>query len=682
MPERDAVQCNLGDGYLLIAAGVRREKTSELTADLMLQNGSIVFADRGVLNTPEGRLAWASRAHTPDGPTAERMADALLKQVLPEAMGRLQEAEPKKASQADLLVGMVSDLASDVAEAVELFHDPGGAPYATVSIGGHRETWPLHSKGFRQWTARHYHEKYGKTPNAQALADAMSVLAGKAVFDGPEHEVHLRIAEHEGAVYLDLCNDHWEAVEIDRSGWRIVADPPVKFRRTRGMLALPTPARGGSLDRLRQFINVPRGDAGDAGDASPWILAVAWLIAAFRPHGPYPVLVVLGEQGSAKSTLLRMLRALIDPNKAPIRSLPRDERDLMIARSNSWAPAFDNLSSLQDWQSDALCRISTGGGPSTRELYSDQDEMIFDAQRPLSLNGIEDVVTRNDLLDRSLMAYLREIPEERRQPEKQLWRTFEDERPHILGAVLDAVATGLAREDAVKLAEHPRMADFAAWIVAAEPALPWKPGAFLDAYSNNRVDANDLTLEASPVAQAVRDFMQERGEPWTGSATELLTELEGVTTEKIRKLKTWPTSGQTLSGVLRRLAPNLRAAKVDVTFGRSGRKRVIHIEQRDNEASQASQASHGAQDGGFSGDARGDACDASGGDPGEQASPSWQQDPMNWRGTPGDGDACDACDASSPSHSDWEAGVVCLHCGDVQAQGQARCLTCGEELAP
>ena len=147
------------------------------------------------------------------------MAEALREHVLPDALAILQE-DPKKPTQADQLVGMVSELlgdfATDVAEAVELFHDPGGIAYATIPIGDHRETWPLHSKGFRQWMARRYHEQHGKTPNAQALVDATNVLAGKAIFDGPEYRVHLRLAEHEGVIYLDLCNERWEAIAIDR----------------------------------------------------------------------------------------------------------------------------------------------------------------------------------------------------------------------------------------------------------------------------------------------------------------------------------------------------------------------------------------------------------------------------------------------------------------------------------
>ena len=657
MPERDAATCNLGDGFLLVAAGLRREKSGDLTADLMLQNGKVLYADRGVLNTIEGRRAWATAAHDTtqeaSGPTAERMAEALQEHVLPDALAILQE-EPKKPTQADLLVGMVVsdlvDFASDIADAVELFHDAGGGAFATIPIGDHRETWPLHSKGFRMWMARRYHEKYGKTPNTQALIDATAVLAGKAIFDGPEYRVHLRLAEHQDVIYLDLCNDRWEAIAISAAGWEIVTNPPIKFRRTRGMLPLPIPIAGGDIRALRRFVNLPSGDTGDAGDDAPWILVVAWLIAALRPRGPYPVLVVLGEQGSAKSSLLRVLRALVDPNKAPIRSLPRDERDLMIAATNGWCLAFDNLSQLQDYLSDALCRVSTGGGFAVRELYSDQDETILDVQRPIVLNGIEEVVSRNDLLDRCAIVYLPSIPRERRQPEKRFWADFEQERPRLLGAVLDALSTALSNQAAVVLEGHPRMADFAEWIVAAEPALPWNSGAFLRAYTANQNDANDLTLEASPPVQALLVLLSKRTDLWVGTATQLLHDLEEITDEKTRKQKSWPGSAGTLSNVLRRLAVNLRAVGVDVTFGKAGRQRIIHLEQAGISASPASPSSHGAPDQGDSGD------DATAGDGGERlgdgaSSSEWEQETVDWWDIPVAGDDRDAGDAERPACS-------------------------------
>ena len=141
-----------------------------------------------------------------------------------------------------------------------------------------------------------------------------------------------------------------------------------------------------------------------------------------RPTGPYPVLILQGEQGTAKSTAAKVLRLLIDPSAAPLRTAPLDERDLMIAARNGWIIALDNLSGLSSWLSDALCRIATGGGVSTRELYSDTDEVLIDVQRPIILNGIDDIATRQDLIDRSIIINLEPIPENKRKPEAEFWQ--------------------------------------------------------------------------------------------------------------------------------------------------------------------------------------------------------------------------------------------------------------------
>ena len=239
------------------------------------------------------------------------------------------------------------------------------------------------------------------------------MLEGKALYDGPELPVYTRLAEHNSAIYLDLGNAQWQAVEITSSGWQVIDTPPVKFRRAKGMLPLPEPVRGGTLAALRPFVNLASED--------DWRLLVSWLLAAFRPTGPYPVLVVYGEQGSAKSSLVRVLRALVDPNTAALRTTSREERDLVIAATNGWLIALDNLSHLPDWLSDALCRLATGSGFATRELYTDADETIFAAQRPIVLNGIEEVATRGDLLDRAITLYLPTIPEDQRKDEKVFW---------------------------------------------------------------------------------------------------------------------------------------------------------------------------------------------------------------------------------------------------------------------
>src|SRR6516162_10653293 len=183
-------------------------------------------------------------------------------------------------------------------------------------------------------------------------------------------------------------------------------------------------------------------------------------------------------------TSAKILRTSVDPNTLALRTLPRDERDLHIAATNAWVVGYDNLSFLLDWISDTLCRLSTGGGFGTRQLYTDQDEVLFDAIRPSLLNGIEEVVTRPDLADRAIFLTLAPIPEDKRRPESELWAAFNADRPRILGALLDAVAMGLRQLPEIRLERLPRMADFAIWATACETALrrrdgtSWEAGTF------------------------------------------------------------------------------------------------------------------------------------------------------------------------------------------------------------
>ena len=482
----------------------------------------------------------------------------VLDQALAEENGDTGGGEPK---QADVLIALAAD--------TDLFHASDGTGYADLEVNGHRETWAIRSKMFKRWLARGFFEETSKAPSSEALQSALNVIETQAHFNGPEQPVFIRIGEHEGKLYLDLCDETWRAVEIDDRGWRVIDNPPVHFRRAAGMKPLPIPVPGGSVEILRSFLNVQ--------SDTDFVLVVAWALAVLRNRGPYPVLVLSGEQGSAKSTFSAIMRALLDPNTAPLRALPREDRDLFIAATNGHVLTFDNVSGLRAWISDTLCRLATGGGFAVRQLYTDQDEVLFDAARPVILNGIEDIVERPDLADRGLFLTLEPIPEERRRPEAELWAAFEAERPRILGVLLDAVVEGIKRLPETRLPKLPRMADFALWATACETAL-WPAGTFWSAYCSNRDEAVEGVIEADPVAAAVRAFVSKRTE-WTGTASDLLGELAKGVDERISKSKTWPDSPRALSGQLRRAATFLRKIGIEVAFKKEGRARtrIIHI---------------------------------------------------------------------------------------------------------
>jgi hypothetical protein len=258
-----------------------------------------------------------------------------LDKVLPDEGIDGEGGAPK---QADILIGLAAD--------AELFHTADGTGYADLESKGHRETWPIRSKAFRRWLARRFYEETGGAAGSEALQSALNVIEAKAHFGGPERQVFIRVGSHARKLYLDLCDESWQAVEIDKSGWRVIDNPPVRFRRAAGMKPLPTPASGGSIEMLRPFLNLQT-------DAD-FVLVVAWALAVLRDRGPYPVLVLSGEQGSAKSTFSAILRALLDPNTAPLRALSREDRELFIAASNGHVLTFDNISGLPTWISDTL----------------------------------------------------------------------------------------------------------------------------------------------------------------------------------------------------------------------------------------------------------------------------------------------------------------------------------------
>jgi hypothetical protein len=455
-----------------------------------------------------------------------------------------------------------------IAEAMELFHDAMGDAYASVPVNGHRETVRIDSRAFRRRLSLEFYAAEGKAPSPQAAASALPTIEAKALFGEIQHEAHVRVADHEGEIYLDLCNRDWEAVRITTTGWTVVHDPPVRFVRREGMLPLPSPASGGSLHVLRTFLNV---------DDADWPLVVGYLLGCLRERGPFPPLALIGEQGSGKTTASRLLKGVIDPSEAAVRCAPKDERDLMIAAQGAHVLALDNLSHLDEQLSDALCRLATGSGLATRTLYTDRDETIFRAARPVIVNSIGEVVSRSDLLDRAIVLSVPPLAAGERRPESEYWDGFRVVHAGILGCLCDAASLALRQTRRPVSAPDVRMLDFALFVIRGEEALGLEPGSFAKAYESNRKAANEAVVELSPVAQAVERFAADKGQ-WDGSVTELLELLTPRVSVESARSREWPKTARGLSSALRRIVPNLRRVGIKVAFlgrtPRSGRSRV------------------------------------------------------------------------------------------------------------
>ena len=459
---------------------------------------------------------------------------------------------------------------------MELFRDPERTAWARIVQGGNALVARVDSHEFKRALLGRYYQTYESAPSDESLRTAVRTLEAKAIFEGQEHRVALRVADLDGCLYLDLASPNGAVVKIAADGWEIIEKSPVRFWRSPSMHPLPTPKRGGDIATLAEIVNV--------ASKHDFILMVMWALAALS-EGPYPIAAFTGEQGTAKSTSTRILRRIIDPNKALLRSAPREERDLMVMAKNSHVLTFDNLSGLPAWLSDALAKLATGGGFSYRSLYSNDEEFIFDGRRPIIMNGIEDFATRGDLVDRCVFLRVNPIPEDKKKTERELLTEIEKAIGGVLGALLDGAVYGLAYP--VKLASKPRMADFAQWAASCEghfvgTRLPggevWDVGDFMMAYDGNRKDAMETVLDADSVGVAVMALMDGRSSV-TGTATLLLEMLAAKAGENTKRDKTWPANARALSGRLKRLAPALRKVGVQVTNHRStdGKARFIAI---------------------------------------------------------------------------------------------------------
>jgi hypothetical protein len=452
----------------------------------------------------------------------------------------------------------IAALTSLVEGKAEVFHSPDREPFIRVPVGDHKENYPLQKNGeFQNWAQYMFWTVTKSALAKEVFNPVLEQLQAQAKFDAPEDQTSVRVAEHKARIYLDLCNNRWEVVEITSKGWQVNSDPPVRFLRPTGMRPLPTPVPGGSVQQLFDFINIKA--------PSDRALVLAWLLATFRPIGPYPILALHGAQGSAKTTTETILRRMIDPAKVNLSGVPRDERDLLISVQKSYLLGFDNLSKVSDSLSDALSRVATESGLATRKLYTDDQQMIFNGCRPILLNGIPDIATRGDLLDRMIVLFPPKIPKSERRERNRILHEFEAAQPKILGAMLDAVSVALREHKKIKLPNLPRMADFATWAAAGSTALGFNASEFIAAYERNRTEANFIAIENSPATIETYKWASERTGSWEGNHQSLLAELNLHAPDSVKKDQNWPKSARGLSAILARSEPNLAAVGVIIT---------------------------------------------------------------------------------------------------------------------
>jgi hypothetical protein len=472
-----------------------------------------------------------------------------------------------KGSQASILLESILNRKD-----VSLFHDEQGRGYISMNIEGHQEIWSCGGKKIKLWLSNEIHRTQEKAPTAEVKKSILSVLEGKACFEGSEIKLHDRVAWHGDEIFYDLTNSKWQVVKIAKDGWEIVDNPPTIFKRYPHHKEQVTPIKNGDVKLFLNYINV--------ANPEHQLLLLVFLISCFIPDFPHVMLVVFGAQGSSKSTLSKLARFVVDPSLVDVASFPHSQRELIQALAHHYFLFFDNVSHITEEESDTLCKAITGGGHVKRELYENDEDIIYTFMRCIGMNGINLVTTRPDLLERSLLLELERIDPEKRKTEKELYQNFAKDLPSILGGIFDVLVKAIQIQPTIKLDAHHRMADWSLWGCAIAEALGYSKDEFLKAYQNNITRQSEMLLNENIVATTLFSFVEEKKE-WEGTATELLQELYKRTPLDYfeKQEKYWPRSAASLMRKINELRTYLRQIGISVTTKMLGYERRISLEK-------------------------------------------------------------------------------------------------------
>ena len=443
---------------------------------------------------------------------------------------------------------------------LDLFKTDSEEPYLTY--GG--ATYRVVSAEFKELLWKQHFLEFGQPPSCCKVKQTIKTLYMYGKIFAPVKKVYNRFAKIDDAVFIDMCTPDSAAVKITEKSVTVGQNTQAKFIRSKVQRPIGAPvinAVSEYFNLLKKYIPFKTED--------DFILFVSWLLNCINLDGGYPVLFLLGEQGSAKSTTCKLIKDLLDASSVLLRNLPKSMKELMITATNDYILCFDNISKISDAQSDNLCKLATGAAFTTRRLYSTVSEVQIASNNPCVINGISCFPTRQDLLDRSLIVSLDFIAPDKRKTDNELMKSWENDRPLIFGALCQAASAALRNYNSVSEKELPRMADFAKWVIAAEENLPWKKGLFMETMRNLRIKIVEDALDADPVAMAVLKLMKNRDE-WSGSATSLLAALESCIDQDRKKYPGFPKIANHLSRQLSRISAFLREKSILVKKRHSG----------------------------------------------------------------------------------------------------------------
>jgi hypothetical protein len=483
----------------------------------------------------------------------------------------------KSPSLSELAIGLLDQ------RAILSFKDEYGTPHIKAQVGEHTEIMPVGNSRFELYVSKvFYDEMDGQVLKAESLNEVIRIITARTLFDGVNARLHLRTAwgvtdDNNGTdcstLYYDPTTENWSCIKVATNGWEILSRHPdnVLFTRFK-QLPQVMPTTDYPPDIMERYLDLMH----IKGHASRLIVKVI-LIASFIPDIGHPITVPNGEQGGVKSTYCKYHKRIVDPCAVELLTIPKDRNEFVQHMHHNYVVIYDNVRLVPKWFSDEICKAVTGAGNSKRKLYTDDEDVAYNYKRCIDVNGINNVLTEPDALDRSVMLDFIRISDEERREEAEVDAEFEAMKPSLLGYIFDILVKALSIKPTIKLNRKPRMADFAVWGEAIARAMGCKELEFLEAYysvlERQNVDAVEETLVGPAIVNFVGTWSQETTE-WEGSPDALLDALRKVA-EAFRidtRDSLWPKKGNSLTRKLKPLLPDLRQGyQIDITIMRDAK---------------------------------------------------------------------------------------------------------------
>ena len=499
------------------------------------------------LDEKEDVYDWLEKGHTMDEITKLEEFD-ILSYFEEKDLTESEEDRLCKETQSETILRLVEENNS------VLFHDTANEPYIAVNIDGHKEIWSIDSYGLNIWLNSLYYKAVHKPAKKENITQVLSILSAKALFENKEPiPLYNRVANKDDTFWYDLTNNDYQSIKITSDNWSLENDTPILFYRYRHQKAQVIPNANGDVNKIFDYINIKNNRT----------LFLCWLITCFVPDIPHAMPIFYGEQGAAKSTTCRLLKSLIDPSELETLTLTKDERSLVVNLQTHWFLPFDNVSHISEETSDTLCRAITGGGMQQRKLFTNSEDYIFKFKRCIALNGINNVATRSDLLDRAILLELSRISEDERKELIEIEKNFEKDLPYILGGIFNVLSKAKRIRPTVKLDKLPRMADFARWGFAIGEALGGLGDIFIEEYLIN-INKHDIEIiNSNVVATLIVNFMEDKPE-WEGLVSKLYNKLTALAPSWgiNPKDKSFPSQPNVLSRRLNGLKSNLHSVGI------------------------------------------------------------------------------------------------------------------------